>query len=465
MKGAKKITNIKNAVSMIAAVALTIGFLAASAGDGKGENKNKKTTETAVSSESETTTVTTVTAEPIVTHVIPEMTCSQLELSDGNILFADSTGKYAIVDKEHKPVYSAVVTDDNGSSITVVCYNNSVSFQSGGQNIDSFVYSGKVVELKDGLIYVDKSLMEYRDTAFSAYRLSDKYTLECTAIGSYVIRKSDGKTTNSCKITDDGGITLTINATKNGFEAVNGDDLLELAVKLNGDLIVTSGSRVYINGTELVPPGHNDIFVNTTTTTTTTTTASSPTSTSAEDPDTETQTETQSRTPEEDDPFISDTPIEPSDPPSENGSVDTSNSNVSDITLEMLGYVNEIRRQYGLSEVYGLETLDAVAQKRADELLTEYSHNRPDGSNFDTAIDEEGLEWWHCAENIASGCPGMKTAKEAFDAWINSEGHRNNILNPKMKYMAAARSTRTAADGTVENFWEQIFFNDSYVPG
>jgi uncharacterized protein YkwD len=129
----------------------------------------------------------------------------------------------------------------------------------------------------------------------------------------------------------------------------------------------------------------------------------------------------------------------------------------------MLGYVNEVRAQYGLDPVYGLETLDSVANVRVKELLTSYSHTRPDGSSYDTALDEAGLEWWHCAENIASGVPGMTTVKEAFDAWMNSEGHRANILNPKMKYMAIGKTT-IQVDGLTKTFWEQIFFNDEYVP-
>lgn len=134
----------------------------------------------------------------------------------------------------------------------------------------------------------------------------------------------------------------------------------------------------------------------------------------------------------------------------------------------MLGYVNEVRSQYGLSELYGLEALDSVAQTRANELVTSYGHTRPDGSGFDTAIDDAGLEWWSNAENIAYGVNSegyytMSTVREAFDAWINSTGHRENILNPKLKYMAVATS-RAETENGYEIYWEQIFFNDEYVP-
>ena len=91
------------------------------------------------------------------------------------------------------------------------------------------------------------------------------------------------------------------------------------------------------------------------------------------------------------------------------------------------------------------------------------SHTRPDGKSFDTVLDEKNLTWWHSAENIANGTNTMTTVKEAFEAWINSSGHRANILSPKMKYMAVAKKT-IEKDGNTITYWEQIFFNDEYTP-
>ena len=63
-----------------------------------------------------------------------------------------------------------------------------------------------------------------------------------------------------------------------------------------------------------------------------------------------------------------------------------SNRNLSAETSEMLGYVNEVRKQYGLRELDGLELLDSAADVRANELLENYSHDRPDGNSYITAI-------------------------------------------------------------------------------
>ena len=78
---------------------------------------------------------------------------------------------------------------------------------------------------------------------------------------------------------------------------------------------------------------------------------------------------------------------------------------------------DEVRKQYGLRELDGLELLDSAADVRANELLENYSHDRPDGNSYITAIEETDLpEWRAAAENIAYGMNSMSTVKEAFDA-------------------------------------------------
>ncbi len=53
------------------------------------------------------------------------------------------------------------------------------------------------------------------------------------------------------------------------------------------------------------------------------------------------------------------------------------------------------------------------------------------------------------------------TVKEVFNSWMNSEGHRNNILNPNVKYMGVARF-EASKDGNNYYFWSQFFYNDTF---
>lgn len=459
-----EISEIKNVICMITAVCLTAGFVACGSFNDNSSSKKSRTSEV-VNSETaaETTTVPSATASASIKEGIPEMTCTQIKFADGSLIFADSQGGYTLVNASMEKINSTVIIDDDNRNVTVICSGNSLMFQISGQNIDYFVYQGHTVELKDGKLYYDKSPVEYKDTSFSEYALSDKYTLVCTGDGKYTVKTSDGKTLDECKLKDDSGVELIIYADGSGFMAVNPDDLIEPAFKLNGDLIVTSDGKVYINGKQLVPPGSSDIKVKTSTSTTTTTTVKETTTTTTTTVTTTSKASQQTEPEQEPEPQPEPEPEPQPEPEPEQETDNHSNLNISDLTKEMLVYVNEIRSQYGLSELYGLETLDAVSQTRAEELVTSYSHTRPDGRSFDTAIDDAGLEWWSNAENIAYGLNTMTTAKEAFDAWINSPAHRENILNPKLKYMSVAM-VRVDNGDDFEIYWEQIFFNDEYVP-
>ena len=96
---------------------------------------------------------------------------------------------------------------------------------------------------------------------------------------------------------------------------------------------------------------------------------------------------------------------------------------------EVFDLINEERTSRGLEPVVMDKELFEAAQLRAAEIAIFYSHTRPDGSScfsiFPEAIyDTPGL---HVAggENITAG---RLSAESAMDAWMNSPGHRSNIL-------------------------------------
>lgn len=380
---------------------------------------------------------------------IPELSCPGIEFEEDSVIFALSGGGYAIIDREGALLDTLDINAEEGV-VTVSCDKGTLRLSLGGETAEAFTYNGHLIEYRDGVLYQDKSPIEYKDTSFSAYSLNDEYNIECTSVGKYVLRKSDGSVTDHCVIKDDSGLRLDIYAGDNGFEAVDGDNLLEMVIKVNGDLLVTSWDlRLYVNGWELVPPGHDAVY-----------------SAKEEEPEDSSEEESSAgdgSSEEERPPYsnVSEVPLTPMKPAAKNGSVSTANEGVSEDTLELLGYVNEVRAQYGLGEVYGLAELDRVAEKRAEELAESYSHDRPDGSDYKTALDEAGISWWTCAENIASS--GKRDARAAFEAWMSSEDHRSVILDPKAKYMAAG-IFRTEENGTERYYWSQIFINDVYVP-
>ncbi len=91
---------------------------------------------------------------------------------------------------------------------------------------------------------------------------------------------------------------------------------------------------------------------------------------------------------------------------------------------EVLNQVNQQRAAAGLSALTMDKDLLNTAMMRAAETSTLFSHTRPTGQSCFTASNKMS------AENIAVG---QSNAAQVMNSWMNSEGHRNNILNSRNK--------------------------------
>ena len=96
---------------------------------------------------------------------------------------------------------------------------------------------------------------------------------------------------------------------------------------------------------------------------------------------------------------------------------------------DMLKLVNAQRAKNGKSALTLNQYLCASARVRASEIAKDgcFSHTRPDDSGCFTAIS--GVSYRTAGENIAMGTWGYYGVDEIMDGWMNSEGHRANILN------------------------------------
>ena len=110
---------------------------------------------------------------------------------------------------------------------------------------------------------------------------------------------------------------------------------------------------------------------------------------------------------------------------------------------EVIRLVNEERAEYGLP------ALTAAAAKRAEEISSDYGHDRPDGSSCFTVLPEFGIRYETAGENIAAG---QRTPAQVVRAWMNSEGHRNNILNPDFTQIGVGY---THTNRGYRHFWAQ----------
>lgn len=110
----------------------------------------------------------------------------------------------------------------------------------------------------------------------------------------------------------------------------------------------------------------------------------------------------------------------PTTPPTNTPSNDQSFAN------EVLRLVNIERSKAGLLSLTTNASLKAAADKRAQETEISFSHTRPNGSKFSTALKEYGVSYRTAGENIAYG---QRSPQEVVNGWMNSPGHRANILN------------------------------------
>jgi uncharacterized protein YkwD len=93
---------------------------------------------------------------------------------------------------------------------------------------------------------------------------------------------------------------------------------------------------------------------------------------------------------------------------------------------------NQTRASYGLPAFCVDQTLTTAACAHSAEMLAYgyFSHNSYNGETFDQRLTRMGYTGWtNLAENVAYGSGSYGSASAIFDSWMNSSGHRANILN------------------------------------
>lgn len=94
---------------------------------------------------------------------------------------------------------------------------------------------------------------------------------------------------------------------------------------------------------------------------------------------------------------------------------------------QIVSLVNNERADAGCDPVAEEPHLDTAAQKHSDDMSARdyFSHDTPEGVHFDERIRDAGYSK-PGAENIAKGAT---SAAQVMEMWMNSSGHRANILN------------------------------------
>jgi uncharacterized YkwD family protein len=119
---------------------------------------------------------------------------------------------------------------------------------------------------------------------------------------------------------------------------------------------------------------------------------------------------------------------------------------------EVLNIVNKERAAKGLSALKFNAELSKVATTKSQDMIDKnyFAHNSPTyGSPFDM-MKKFGITYKSAGENIAMG---QKTPQEVMTAWMNSEGHRKNILNSSFTEIGIG----IAKDKNGRLYWTQMF--------
>lgn len=119
------------------------------------------------------------------------------------------------------------------------------------------------------------------------------------------------------------------------------------------------------------------------------------------------------------------------------------------LASQVIDLTNQERKKNGLPALEADPALSNVAQTKTNDMKAKnyFSHTSPTyGSPFDMMRDF-GITYRTAGENIAMG---QVTAKQVVNSWMNSEGHRKNILNPDFTKIGVGYTSSG-------NYWAQMF--------
>ncbi len=116
------------------------------------------------------------------------------------------------------------------------------------------------------------------------------------------------------------------------------------------------------------------------------------------------------------------------------------------LSYKVFEIVNQERIKAGVKPLKFNNDMYKAAMVRAKECDESFSHDRPNGTSCFTALKEAGVKYFSAGENIAMG---YRTPADVMKGWMDSEGHRNNILDPDF--------TDFACGVYRSGYWSQFF--------
>jgi len=142
----------------------------------------------------------------------------------------------------------------------------------------------------------------------------------------------------------------------------------------------------------------------------------------------------------------------PSTPSSNQVKVSDTAQSLENEKLKVIELVNQERAKHGLILLKENTKASEVARYKCQDMINKnyFSHTSPTyGSPFQM-MESFGLRFSAAGENIAKG---QQSAEQVMNAWMNSPGHRSNILSPS--YLEIGVGVVTDKNGV--KYWTQLF--------
>lgn len=141
--------------------------------------------------------------------------------------------------------------------------------------------------------------------------------------------------------------------------------------------------------------------------------------------------------------------------PGKTNGVPSTPNDIKALEEEVIRLVNVERSRAGISTLTENEELRNIARLKSQDFVDNnyFSHNSPTyGSPFEM-LDRFNVNYTAAAENIASG---QRSALEVMNTWMNSPGHKANILNTSFNQIGVG----IARDSKGKLYWTQIFIRN-----
>lgn len=122
---------------------------------------------------------------------------------------------------------------------------------------------------------------------------------------------------------------------------------------------------------------------------------------------------------------------------------------------QVLSLTNAERAKQGIAPLSTFSTLTGSAQTRSVEIVQNFSHDRPNGTSCFTALN--GIPYYSAGENIAAG---QASPQAVVTAWMNSSGHRQNILTDGYRHLGVGY---TRLMNGYRYYWTQLFIGGCTV--